>query len=310
MGKIAFIYPGQGSQYVGMGESFYHGIPHARELYQRADDILGFKVSEISFYGPEEKLKQTQITQPAILLHSVIVTRLLSEKGIKPRMAAGHSLGEYSALVSAGAIDFEPALKIVKLRGELMQKAGESKPGTMAAIIGIKSSLIDEICAEAKVAGIVQPANFNAPGQVVISGSIPGVEMAKKIALEKGAKKVVQLAVSGAFHSPLMESVKEELGAALEQIEISDATIPIYCNISAEPIISQSDIKMALFKQLTHPVRWEKSIENMIGDGAEIFYEVGPGLVLSGLLKRINRKIKGISVRTVEDLHALGNGIS
>ena len=301
MGKIAFMYPGQASQCVGMGEDFYREMVIARKLYKQADDILGFNLSQISFNGPEKKLKQTQITQPAIFVHSVIVTQLLFEK-IKPQMVAGHSLGEYSALVAAEAIDFEPALRIVKLRGELMQTAGERKPGTMAAIIGIEQSVIEEICAEARATGIVQPANFNSPGQVVISGSLQGVEQAKKLALEKGAKKAIQLAVSGAFHSPLMDSAKEELGTAIEQIEIRDAAIPVYCNISAEPIISKSEIKMALFKQLTHPVRWEQSMQNMIGDGAETFYEVGPGKVLSGLLKRINRKIREIPVGTVEDL--------
>ncbi|MBN1349129.1 ACP S-malonyltransferase [candidate division KSB1 bacterium] len=305
MGKISFMYPGQASQYVGMGEDFNHAMPFAKQFYQQADDILGFKISEISFFGPDEKLKQTNITQPAILVHSVLITQLLKDKGIKPHIAAGHSLGEYSALVAADAIDFESALRIVKLRGELMHNAGSSKPGTMVAIIGLDNSAINEICTEARTAGIVQPANFNSPGQVVISGSIPGIKKATELAEKKGAKKIIPLSVSGAFHSPLMESAREELADALERIEIGDAEIPVYCNVTAEPIISKQDIKMALFKQLTHPVLWEQIIQNMIGDGTEIFYEVGPGRVLSGLLKRINRSAKSINVGAVDDYRNL-----
>jgi [acyl-carrier-protein] S-malonyltransferase len=282
--KVAFVFPGQASQYVGMGKDLYEGNSLVKEIYDRAEEILGFELKKICFEGPEELLKQTKITQPAIFVHSYVVSKLLDGK-LKADMTAGHSLGEYSALVYADALDFETALMIVKVRGELMQKAGEQNPGTMAAIVGLDDEKVRKICDEVKD-GIVQPANFNSIGQVVISGEVGAVKMAMEIAKREGAKMVKELVVSGAFHSPLMESAKEELKKILDEVEFRKPKIPVYFNVTAKPTFEVEEIKDLLYHQITKPVLWTQTILNMRSDGAVKFYEIGPGKVLQGLIKR------------------------
>jgi [acyl-carrier-protein] S-malonyltransferase len=282
--KVAFVFPGQASQYVGMGKDLYEGNSLVKEIYDRAEEILGFELKKICFEGPEELLKQTKITQPAIFVHSYVVSKLLDGK-LRADMTAGHSLGEYSALVYADALDFETALRIVKIRGELMQKAGEQNPGTMAAIVGLDDEKVRKICNEVKD-GIVQPANFNAIGQVVISGEVEAVKMAMEIAKREGAKMVKELVVSGAFHSPLMESAKEELKKILDEVEFRKPKIPVYFNVTAKPTFEVEEIKDLLYHQITKPVLWTQTILNMRSDGAVKFYEIGPGKVLQGLIKR------------------------
>ncbi len=291
--KIAFVFPGQASQYVGMGKDLYENSEIAREIFDKAEEILGFELKKICFEGPEEELKQTKVTQPAIFVHSYVVARLLDDK-LRADMVAGHSLGEYSALVYAGVLSFEDALKVVKLRGELMQRAGEENPGTMAAIIGLDDKTVYEICSKVND-GIVQPANFNAPGQIVISGDIPAVRKAMELAQNAGAKMVKELVVSGAFHSPLMESAKEKLKEALDEVEFKKPSIPVYLNVTAKPTFDVGEIKDLLYHQITSPVLWSQIITNMFSDGARKFYEIGPGKVLQGLIKRIapNAEVSG-----------------
>ncbi len=302
MNTIAFQYPGQASQYVGMAHDLYEAFSLVRDYYAQAKEILGFDLAEVCFNGPEERLKQTAITQPAIFVHSVVVTELLRERGIVPRMAAGHSLGEYSALVAAGALSFVDGLRVVKRRGELMQQAGTISPGTMAAIIGMDAEAVEGLCAAAGDAGVVQAANYNCPGQTVISGAVAAVHRAMELARARGAKRVVELVVSGAFHSPLMEHARQHMGEVLEAAPLRDAAIPVYANVTAKPVQKASEIRSLLLEQLPRPVLWQKTIQNMIADGATLFYEVGPGNVLTGLLKRINREIVGLTVGTVEEL--------
>jgi [acyl-carrier-protein] S-malonyltransferase len=285
MVKTAYIFPGQGSQYVGMGKDLCAEFPGAAELFQKADAALGFSLTKICFEGPEEDLKQTKNTQPAIFLHSVAVWTLLNPHDAA--MVAGHSLGEYSALVAAGALAFEDGLRLVRLRGELMQKAGEENPGTMAAVVGLDTKVVGEVCCTAWPDGIVQAANFNSPGQIVISGSVNGVRKAMELAKQRGAKLVKELVVSGAFHSPLMQSAKDGLKVALDKTEFRDAKIPVYANVTAKPVHKADEIKTLLFEQVTSPVRWEETIVNMSADGASRFSEIGPGKVLQGLVKRI-----------------------
>lgn len=285
MGKTAYIFPGQGSQYVGMGKDFFEADADSRTLFRHADDVLGVPLSKICFEGPDEELKQTRNTQPAIFLHSLVVFRKLKSQSVD--MVAGHSLGEYSALVAAGAMTFEAGLQLVRLRGELMQKAGEEQKGTMAAVVGLLPEAVEEVCKEASVAGIVRPANFNSPGQIVISGSVDGVRKGMELAKARGAKLVKELVVSGAFHSPLMASARDGLKKKLDETTIVDAAIPVYANVSAEPVTRAEDIRDLLFRQLTSPVRWEESVMHMVRDGADAFVEVGPGKVLQGLVKRI-----------------------
>ena len=287
MGGKAYIFPGQGSQYVGMAREFAREIPGARAVIEQADRILGFPLSTLCFEGPEEELRQTQNTQPAIFLHSILSARAL--QNVAPaQMVAGHSLGEYSALVVAGALGFEDGLRLVRLRGELMQRAGESQRGTMAAIVGLSAEELTALCTEASAAGIVQPANFNSPGQTVVSGSVDGVHRAMELARSRGAKLVKELVVSGAFHSPLMEEAREGLTRALEEIEINDARIPLYANVTGEPVTRAATIRELLIRQLTAPVLWEQSVRNMIRDGATRFVELGPGKVLQNPVKRIH----------------------
>ncbi len=282
--KTAYIFPGQGSQYVGMGKDLCEQFPIAKKYFDEADSILGFSLSKICFEGPEEELKQTKNTQPAIFLHSIAVWNLL--KPADAAMVAGHSLGEYSALVAAGAISFSDAIKLVRLRGELMQKAGEENPGTMAAIVGLDAKVVGEVTCTAYPDGVVQAANFNSPGQIVISGSVSGVRKAMELAKERGAKLVKELVVSGAFHSPLMQPAKDTLQEALDHTTINDAKIPVYANVTAKPVRKADEIRRLLFEQVTSPVRWEESIVNMAADGATKFVELGPGKVLQGLVKR------------------------
>jgi len=302
MAMTAYIFPGQGSQYVGMGKDIYNANTIAKSFFDKADAILGFSISKICFEGPEEYLKQTKNTQPAIFLHSIAMFHLMDKS--KFDMTAGHSLGEYSALVAAGALTFESGLKLVRLRGELMQLAGIEQPGTMAAIVGINPKTVNEICTEASTSGIVQAANFNSPGQIVISGSIAGVRKAMELAKTQGAKIVKELSVSGAFHSPLMESAQAELKAALDKTEIHDTAVPVYANVTARPIRLADEIRNLLFRQLTSPVRWEETVANMITDGATTFTEIGPGKVLQGLVKRINGNVQTRGFEKLGDIAA------
>jgi len=275
-----------------MGKDLYQQSESARAMYEKADAILGFSLSKICFDGPEDELRQTRNTQPAIFLHSLVLANFLND--IRADMVAGHSLGEYSALVAAEALSFEDGLKLVRLRGELMQYAGEMNKGTMAAIVGLEPDAIEKVCSEASAAGVVQAANYNSPGQIVISGSVDGVRKAMELAKQQGAKLVKELVVSGAFHSPLMESAKEGLGKALETTEIRDARIPVYANVTAKPVTRATETRALLHKQVTSPVRWEQTVRNMVRDGATVFYEIGPGKVLQGLVKRTE---PGVQVR-------------
>lgn len=301
MSKTAVVFPGQGSQYVGMGKDCYEGDARARELFDRADALFGFKLSAVCFEGPENELRQTRNTQPAIFLHSIVLMRLL-QNDLRPDMVAGHSLGEYTALVSAGALHFEDALLLVRLRGGLMQRAGEERQGTMAAVVGLPNDIIEEVCLEAMARGVVQPANFNSPGQVVISGSVDGVRTAMELAKQRGAKLVKELVVSGAFHSALMEGARDGLKQALDRTNIVDASIPVYTNVTAEPVTSSTEIRELLHRQLTSPVLWEQTVKNMVRDGATKIFEVGPGKVLQGLVKRTVPSIETAGFDTFGDV--------
>lgn len=285
MGKIAFVFPGQGSQYVGMAKDLYENSDIARNLIDRANEVLGIDLKKIMFEGPEETLKQTEYTQPAIFLHSVVLNRLISK--VKPEATAGHSLGEYSALVAAEAIDFDDAIKLVRYRGQAMQKAGVENPGTMAAVVGLTVEQCEKVVEEAKSAGIVQCANFNSQIQTVISGSVDGVRKAMEIAKANGAKIVKELPVSGAFHSPLMQSAKDTLLEKLSLATFNDAKIPVYANVTAKPVTKNNEIKDLLYQQVTAPVLWVDTILNLYKDGFTEFYEIGPGKVLTGLIKKI-----------------------
>ncbi|PIW11119.1 MAG: [acyl-carrier-protein] S-malonyltransferase [Ignavibacteriales bacterium CG_4_9_14_3_um_filter_34_10] len=299
MSKVAFVFPGQGSQYVGMLKEIFEKYESAKLLVQNANEVLGFDISKIMFEGPVDSLKLTDITQPAIFIHSLAILNLLNK--IKPDMAAGHSLGEYSALVSAASLDFESGLKLVRLRGQAMLEAGIKQQGTMAAIVGLSNETVIKICEDASSEGIVQCANFNSPGQIVISGSVNGVRKAIDLAKLNKAKLAKELVVSGAFHSPLMESAKEKLLEKLNETEFKNSEFPVYANVTAKPVCQDKEIKELLFQQLTNPVRWEETIQNMINDGAKTFYEIGPGKVLQGLIKRINPSVEIFGIDTLSD---------
>lgn len=297
--KKAYVFPGQGSQFPGMGKELYEKYDKAKEMFEKANEILGFRISDIMFNGTEEELKQTKVTQPAIFLHSVILAELMGDD-FKPDMVAGHSLGEFSALVAAGAMNFEDGLKLVSKRAMAMQKACELQESTMAAIIGLDQHSIIDICQNITKDGeTVVPANFNNPQQIVISGTKKGIERAVEMMQAMGAKRAIVLNVSGAFHSPLMEPARVELQEAINETKIEEPVCPVYQNATAEPAIHPMDIKMNLISQLTSPVLWTQSVENMIADGAEEFIEVGPGNVLQGLVKKINRKIKTSGIQTL-----------
>ena len=284
----AYIFPGQGAQFVGMGKDLYEN-PQAKELFEKANEIIGFRISDIMFGGTDEELKQTNVTQPAIFLHSVILAKVLGDD-FKPEMVAGHSLGEFSALVAANALSFEDGLKLVIARANAMQKACEIQPSTMAAILGLADEVVEQVCAE--IEAVVVPANYNCPGQLVISGSIEGIDEACEKLTAAGAKRALKLNVGGAFHSPLMEPAKVELQQAIEQTEINAPICPIYQNVNAQPTTDPAVIKENLIAQLTGAVRWTQTATNMIADGGNEFVEVGPGNVLQGLVKKVSREVQ------------------
>ncbi|MGB4776344.1 MAG: ACP S-malonyltransferase [Daejeonella sp.] len=285
----AYIFPGQGAQFVGMGKELYEKSATAKDLYEKANEILGFSITDIMFNGTDEELKQTNVTQPAIFLHSVILAKELGDS-FKPDMVAGHSLGEFSALVAAGAISFEDGLRLVSARANAMQKACEIRPSAMAAIVGLDDFTVEDICQ--RISDIVVPANYNCPGQLVISGTVEGIDKACELLTAAGAKRALRLNVGGAFHSPLMEAARVELQSAIEATIIHEPICSIYQNIDAKPYKDVASIRHNLIAQLTGPVRWTQTIEKMLHDGATSFTEVGPGNVLQGLVKKVDRMIQ------------------
>ena len=289
--KKAYVFPGQGAQFVGMGKDLYEINPKAKELFDKANEILGYCITDIMFNGTDEDLKQTKVTQPAVFLHSVITALCLED--LKPDMVAGHSLGEFSALTATGALSFEDGLRLVYARAMAMQKACEATPSTMAAVINLPDETIEQICAEiSKDGNVVVPANFNSPGQVVISGNVEAVKEACVKLKEAGAKRALPLAVGGAFHSPLMEMARVELAKAIEAAPVSKPICPVYQNVDALPHTDSAAIKENLLKQLTSPVRWTQSVKNMLADGMTDFVECGPGTVLTGLIGRIQKSLE------------------
>ena len=291
----AFVFPGQGAQFVGMGKSLYENSSEAQSLFQRANEILGFSITDVMFQGPEEAQRQTKVTQPAVFLHSVVLAKLFPD--FEPAMVAGHSLGEFSALVASKALDWEDGLRLVAARAQAMQAACELEPSTMAAIIGLDDAKVEEICAE--IDEVVVPANYNCPGQLVISGSIKGVELACEKLKAAGAKRALPLKVGGAFHSPFMEVARKSLAEAIEKTEFHTPTCPIYQNVDGKPHTDPADIKANLVKQLTAPVRWTQIVRAMVADGAKSFVELGPGNVLQGLIKKTEA---GVEVESYQEL--------
>lgn len=292
----AFVFPGQGAQFVGMGKDLYDNSPLAKELFEKANTILGFRITDLMFSGTDEDLRQTKVTQPAIFLHSVILAKVLGEK-FKPEMVAGHSLGEFSALVAANALSFEDGLVLVSKRAMAMQKACEKEPSTMAAILGLDDATVEKVCAE--IGEVVVPANYNSPGQLVISGSIKGIEVACEKLKAAGAKRALPLKVGGAFHSPLMEPARVELAQAIEATKFNAPICPIYQNVDAKAYTNPDDIKRNLISQLISPVRWTQIMVNMVADGANDFTELGPGNVLQGLIKKVSAEAAVESIQSL-----------
>lgn len=284
----AFVFPGQGAQFVGMGKDLYENNPVAKEMFEKANEILGFRITDLMFEGTDEDLRQTKVTQPAIFLHSVILAKTMGEE-FDPSMVAGHSLGEFSALVAAGALSFEDGLRLVSARAQAMQKACEINPSTMAAVLALPDEKVEEICAE--VPGTVVCANYNCPGQLVISGEVEAIDAACEKLLAAGAKRALKLKVGGGFHSPCMEPARAELAEAIERTEFHAPSVPVYQNVDAKPHTDPAEIKANLVAQLTAPVRWTQSVQNMVADGADAFIEVGPGKVLQGLVSKIARGV-------------------
>ena len=290
----AYVFPGQGAQFTGMGLDLYEKYPIAQEFFEKANNILGFSITDVMFEGTAEELKQTKVTQPAIFLHSVILAKVLGDN-FKPEMVAGHSLGEFSALVANKALSFEDGLKLVSKRALAMQKACEIQPSTMAAVLGLEDEVVEKVCEETE--GVVVAANYNCPGQIVISGEIESIESACEVLKEKGARRAVILPVGGAFHSPMMEPAREELAKAIEETQFNAPVCPIYQNVVAKGITNPQDIKENLISQLTAPVKWTQCIQAMIDDGGTEFIEVGPGKILLGLMRKINREVSASSAK-------------
>lgn len=293
----AYVFPGQGAQFVGMGKDLYDNSDLAKELFEEANEILGFRITDIMFSGTDEELKQTKVTQPAIFLHSVILSKVLGDE-FKPQMVAGHSLGELSALVANGTLNFSDGLNLVSKRALAMQKACEAEPSTMAAILNLEDKVVEDVCAS--IDEVVVAANYNCPGQLVISGSVPGIDKACEILLEKGARRALKLPVGGAFHSPLMEPARTELAAAIEATEFSAPTCPVYQNVTASAVLDPNEIKQNLIAQLTAPVKWTQTMNQMIADGCSSVVEVGPGKVLQGLFKKVDRAFPTESAELAE----------
>lgn len=283
----AYVFPGQGAQFIGMGRDLYESDPSARELFERANEILGFRITDIMFEGSDEDLRQTRVTQPAIYLHSVILASTIGD--FRPDMVAGHSLGEFTALAANGTLTFEDGLQLVFKRAMAMQKACEAEPSTMAAILGLENEVVEEVCSG--IGEVVVPANYNSPGQIVISGSVAGIDKAVAALTERGAKRAIRLPVGGAFHSPLMEPAKEELRQAIEATTFGEPVCPVYQNVNAAPSSDPGEIRTNLVLQLVSPVRWTQTVQRMIADGAVRFTEVGPGSVLQGLIKKTDRSV-------------------
>ncbi len=292
----AYVFPGQGAQYPGMGKDLYEKSPLAKELFEKANEILGFRITDIMFEGTDEDLRQTKVTQPAIFLHSVLLAKTL--ENFQPEMVAGHSLGEFSALVANGTLSFEDGLRLVSKRAQAMQKACEAEPSTMAAIVGLDDEIVEEVCAS--IDEVVVPANYNCPGQLVISGSFAGIDKACEALTARGAKRTLKLSVGGAFHSPLMEPAREELAAAIEATPFSTPVCPIYQNVNAQPTSDPEIIKKNLIAQLTAPVKWTQTAKNMIEGGATLFTEIGPGKVLQGLIKKVDKAAEVAGVQSFE----------